>query len=200
MALLQHIVLFEWLFLLPLSLLLLSGFLPESFTFFHLFQIRHLPRLALIVLLKAWKMKTFTALGLNPMSQWSQPFTPFTGTIMMGVCSLINTTIALCMDIVDILWASDNIFCVCVFIYRNVKSRESSSESAVINRLEYMKSTDTTAWVTAKNVLGSAQSERFFFNTGHISKSCLLYCKPSLAFFKPCTILSQFIGSIWSTV
>ncbi|XP_016098473.1 interleukin-12 receptor subunit beta-2-like isoform X2 [Sinocyclocheilus grahami] len=50
----------------------------------------------------------------------------------------------------------------------NVKSRESSSESAVINRRDYMKSTYTTAWVTAKNVLGSAQSERSFFNTGHI--------------------------------
>uniref|UniRef100_A0A672MKJ7 Interleukin-12 receptor subunit beta-2-like n=1 Tax=Sinocyclocheilus grahami TaxID=75366 RepID=A0A672MKJ7_SINGR len=42
------------------------------------------------------------------------------------------------------------------------------SESAVINRRDYMKSTYTTAWVTAKNVLGSAQSERSFFNTGHI--------------------------------
>lgn len=52
----------------------------------------------------------------------------------------------------------------------NVQSRESSSESAVINRLEYMKSTDITAWVTAKNVLGSAQSERSFFNTGHIKR------------------------------
>uniref|UniRef100_A0A671QVS1 Interleukin-12 receptor subunit beta-2-like n=1 Tax=Sinocyclocheilus anshuiensis TaxID=1608454 RepID=A0A671QVS1_9TELE len=50
----------------------------------------------------------------------------------------------------------------------NVKSRESSSESAVINRRDYVKSTYTTAWVTAKNVLGSAQSERSFFNTGHI--------------------------------
>ncbi len=64
---------------------------------------------------------------------------------------------------------------LCVCLYRNVQSRESSSESAVINRLEYMKSTDITAWVTAKNVLGSAQSERSFFNTGHISKTCLLY-------------------------
>ncbi|XP_016431274.1 interleukin-12 receptor subunit beta-2-like isoform X2 [Sinocyclocheilus rhinocerous] len=52
----------------------------------------------------------------------------------------------------------------------NVKSRESSSESAVINRREYMKSTYTTAWVTAKNVLGSAQSERSSFNTGHIER------------------------------
>lgn len=52
----------------------------------------------------------------------------------------------------------------------NVKSRESRSESAVINRLEYMKSTYTTAWVTAKNVLGSAQSEKSFFNTGHIKR------------------------------
>uniref|UniRef100_A0A673MAR7 Interleukin-6 receptor subunit beta-like n=1 Tax=Sinocyclocheilus rhinocerous TaxID=307959 RepID=A0A673MAR7_9TELE len=52
----------------------------------------------------------------------------------------------------------------------NVKSRESSSESAVINRAEYMKSTYTTAWVTAKNVLGSAQSENSVFDTGHIKR------------------------------
>lgn len=173
MALLQHIVLVWMVISSPFIFASFGCFLPESFTFFLLFQIHHLPRLALIVLLKTWKMKTFTALGLNPMSQWFQLFTPFTGKIMMGVCFLINTTIALCMDIVDILWASDNVF-VCVFIYRNVKSRESSIESAVINRLEYMKSTDTTAWVTAKNVLGSAQSGRSFFNTGHISESCLL--------------------------
>ncbi|XP_052392534.1 interleukin-6 receptor subunit beta [Carassius gibelio] len=51
-----------------------------------------------------------------------------------------------------------------------IKSRESSSESAVIKRTEYMKSTSTTAWVTAKNVLGSAQSEKSDFNTGHIKR------------------------------
>uniref|UniRef100_A0A673MAR2 Interleukin-6 receptor subunit beta-like n=1 Tax=Sinocyclocheilus rhinocerous TaxID=307959 RepID=A0A673MAR2_9TELE len=44
------------------------------------------------------------------------------------------------------------------------------SESAVINRAEYMKSTYTTAWVTAKNVLGSAQSENSVFDTGHIKR------------------------------
>uniref|UniRef100_A0A673N071 Interleukin-12 receptor subunit beta-2-like n=1 Tax=Sinocyclocheilus rhinocerous TaxID=307959 RepID=A0A673N071_9TELE len=48
--------------------------------------------------------------------------------------------------------------------------RVGRSESAVINRREYMKSTYTTAWVTAKNVLGSAQSERSSFNTGHIER------------------------------
>ncbi|XP_059413613.1 interleukin 12 receptor, beta 2a, like [Carassius carassius] len=52
----------------------------------------------------------------------------------------------------------------------NIKYRESSSESAVIKRTEYMKSTSTTAWVTAKNVLGSAQSEKSDFNTGHIKR------------------------------
>uniref|UniRef100_A0A672R0V8 Interleukin-6 receptor subunit beta-like n=1 Tax=Sinocyclocheilus grahami TaxID=75366 RepID=A0A672R0V8_SINGR len=52
----------------------------------------------------------------------------------------------------------------------NVKSRESSSESAVINRAEYMKSAYTTAWVTAKNVLGSAQSENSVFDTGCIKR------------------------------
>uniref|UniRef100_A0A8C2F7W7 Interleukin 12 receptor, beta 2a, like n=1 Tax=Cyprinus carpio TaxID=7962 RepID=A0A8C2F7W7_CYPCA len=52
----------------------------------------------------------------------------------------------------------------------NVKFVESSSESAVINRRDYMKETDTTAWVTAKNVLGSEQSDESFFNTGHIER------------------------------
>ncbi|XP_043091748.1 LOW QUALITY PROTEIN: interleukin 12 receptor, beta 2a, like [Puntigrus tetrazona] len=51
-----------------------------------------------------------------------------------------------------------------------VKSTESSIDSAVINRRDYMKSTDITAWVTAKNELGSARSERSFFNTGHIKR------------------------------
>jgi len=46
----------------------------------------------------------------------------------------------------------------------------SDQENVVINRTEYMKSTDITAWVTAKNGLGSAQSEESVFNTGHISK------------------------------
>ncbi|XP_056127990.1 interleukin 12 receptor, beta 2a, like [Rhinichthys klamathensis goyatoka] len=50
----------------------------------------------------------------------------------------------------------------------NIKSRESDQENVVINRAEYMKSTDITAWVTAKNGLGSAQSEESVFNTGHI--------------------------------
>ncbi|XP_052408173.1 interleukin-12 receptor subunit beta-2 [Carassius gibelio] len=51
-----------------------------------------------------------------------------------------------------------------------VKSVESSSESAVINRLDYMKEADTTAWVTAKNILGSEQSEKSHFNTGNIER------------------------------
>lgn len=55
---------------------------------FHLLQIHPLPHPALIVLLKTrmktW-MKTFTATGQNPMSQWFQPFTLFTGKILMGV-------------------------------------------------------------------------------------------------------------------
>ncbi|XP_077068010.1 interleukin 12 receptor, beta 2a, like [Siphateles boraxobius] len=50
----------------------------------------------------------------------------------------------------------------------NINSRESDQEDVVINRVEYMKSTDITAWVTVKNVLGSAQSEESVFNTGHI--------------------------------
>ncbi|ROL42943.1 Interleukin-6 receptor subunit beta [Anabarilius grahami] len=50
----------------------------------------------------------------------------------------------------------------------DIFSKESDKENAVINRAEYTKSTDITAWVTAKNVLGSAQSEESVFNTGHI--------------------------------
>ncbi|KAL1277706.1 hypothetical protein QQF64_024379 [Cirrhinus molitorella] len=50
----------------------------------------------------------------------------------------------------------------------NIKSRESSSESALIDREEYIKSTDVSAWVTVKNMLGSAESEMTFFNTEHI--------------------------------
>ncbi|CAM4401566.1 unnamed protein product [Leuciscus chuanchicus] len=50
----------------------------------------------------------------------------------------------------------------------NINSRESDQENVVINREEYMKSTYITAWVTAKNGLGSAQSEESIFNTGHI--------------------------------
>ncbi|KAG1967190.1 interleukin-12 receptor subunit beta-2 [Pimephales promelas] len=49
-----------------------------------------------------------------------------------------------------------------------INSRVSYQENVVINRTEYMKSTDITAWVTAKNGLGSAQSEESVFNTGHI--------------------------------
>ncbi|XP_050961875.1 interleukin 12 receptor, beta 2a, like [Labeo rohita] len=50
----------------------------------------------------------------------------------------------------------------------NVQSRESNSESALIDREEYIKGTYITAWVTAKNVLGSAQSGMSQFNTDHI--------------------------------
>lgn len=64
-----------------------------------------------------------------------------------------------------------------VFIFRDVYSRESDEENAIIKRDEYIKSTDITAWVTAENVLGSALSEESVFNTGHIGKSCLLYYK-----------------------
>ncbi|KAK7168220.1 hypothetical protein R3I94_002309 [Phoxinus phoxinus] len=49
-----------------------------------------------------------------------------------------------------------------------INSRESDEENVVITRAEYMKGPDITAWVTAKNVLGSAQSEESVFNTGHI--------------------------------
>ncbi|XP_073689667.1 interleukin 12 receptor, beta 2a, like [Garra rufa] len=52
----------------------------------------------------------------------------------------------------------------------NVKSRETNSESALIEREEYIKSTYITAWVTAKNVLGSAESEISDFNTEHIKR------------------------------
>ncbi|KAK9978313.1 hypothetical protein ABG768_020069 [Culter alburnus] len=52
--------------------------------------------------------------------------------------------------------------------YGEVYSKESDKENAVITRDKYMKSTDITAWVTAENVLGSAQSEESVFNTGHI--------------------------------
>ncbi|XP_051572112.1 interleukin-12 receptor subunit beta-2-like [Myxocyprinus asiaticus] len=50
----------------------------------------------------------------------------------------------------------------------NVNSRESDSDNGVIKRKEYMKNTDIKVWVTAKNPLGSAQSEESVFNTGHI--------------------------------
>ncbi|XP_067314671.1 interleukin 12 receptor, beta 2a, like isoform X2 [Pseudorasbora parva] len=49
-----------------------------------------------------------------------------------------------------------------------VYSRESDEENVVISRMEYMKNSVITAWVTAKNLLGSARSEEYSFNTGHI--------------------------------
>ncbi|XP_051569673.1 interleukin-12 receptor subunit beta-2-like isoform X1 [Myxocyprinus asiaticus] len=52
----------------------------------------------------------------------------------------------------------------------NVNSRESDSENGVIKRAEYMKNTDIGVWVTAKNLLGSAQSEVSVFNTGYITR------------------------------
>lgn len=48
------------------------------------------------------------------------------------------------------------------------KEEKSNENNAVINRASYMKNSDITAWVTAKNVLGSARSEESVFNTGHI--------------------------------
>ncbi|XP_051995422.1 interleukin-12 receptor subunit beta-2-like isoform X2 [Xyrauchen texanus] len=51
-----------------------------------------------------------------------------------------------------------------------VDSRESDSDNGVIKRAEYMKNTDIKVWVTAKNLLGSAQSEESVFNTGHITR------------------------------
>ncbi|XP_067237598.1 interleukin 12 receptor, beta 2a, like isoform X2 [Chanodichthys erythropterus] len=53
-------------------------------------------------------------------------------------------------------------------VYGDVYSKESDKENAVITRDKYSKITDITAWVTAKNVLGSAESEESVFNTGHI--------------------------------
>uniref|UniRef100_A0A8C2AV84 Interleukin 12 receptor, beta 2a, like n=1 Tax=Cyprinus carpio TaxID=7962 RepID=A0A8C2AV84_CYPCA len=68
----------------------------------------------------------------------------------------------------------ENIRCVCngnTADTCNVTVRGGcDSDSAVIKRTEYMKSTYTTVWVTAENVLGSVQSEKSDFNTGHIKR------------------------------
>ncbi|TRY91423.1 hypothetical protein DNTS_018793 [Danionella cerebrum] len=49
-----------------------------------------------------------------------------------------------------------------------ITSRESDDSSVVISRLDYMKSSQMTAWVTARNLLGDAQSEESDFDTEHI--------------------------------
>ncbi|XP_056309273.1 interleukin 12 receptor, beta 2a, like [Danio aesculapii] len=52
----------------------------------------------------------------------------------------------------------------------NVNSAEGGCESAIIIRAKYTKGTQTTVWVTARNLLGHAQSEISVFNTGHIKR------------------------------
>lgn len=49
-----------------------------------------------------------------------------------------------------------------------IRSRVSENEHCVIKRSEYEKCNEMTVWVTARNVLGTTQSQEFEFNTGRI--------------------------------
>lgn len=61
-----------------------------------------------------------------------------------------------------------------IFLYRrSVNFRESENEHAIIKRAEYTEDAHIKVWVTARNVLGTANSQEHEFNTGHISKSLL---------------------------
>ncbi|XP_056609864.1 interleukin 12 receptor, beta 2a, like isoform X2 [Triplophysa dalaica] len=50
----------------------------------------------------------------------------------------------------------------------SVNFRESEKEHAIIKRAEYTEDAHIKVWVTARNVLGTANSKEHEFNTGHI--------------------------------
>ncbi|XP_057203139.1 interleukin 12 receptor, beta 2a, like [Triplophysa rosa] len=54
------------------------------------------------------------------------------------------------------------------FTGRSINFRESEKEHAIIKREEYTEDAPIKVWVTARNVLGTAKSHEYEFNTGHI--------------------------------
>lgn len=53
-------------------------------------------------------------------------------------------------------------------VYMSISFRESEKEHGIIKRKEYTKNDPIKVWVTARNVLGSAKSQEYEFNTDHI--------------------------------